>query len=257
MSLTLHTTTEGTVRKPARPTWLKSSLLALVLALLVIMLLSQVWRAGLASAYFFQVQHSLTKWDNNPDQFTEQGFQQADLLMQRTLELEPDHPHYLLSMAKIQEWGWFKGFKPASSMGGVETYYQQAIALRPQWPNAYADYAWYLSTVQFRLTDALAQLALADQYGRYTPAVLHRSLAVYFSQWQHLSVVQKAQAYQVLARSITLNQRYYRPIRDLVVQYRMQRLGCIFLRKQVNSSALAEHRLQMDFCRASAVSGSN
>ena len=257
MSLTFHTDIAGPARKPAGPTWLLSSLLALVLALSVIMLLSQVWRAGMASAYFFQVQHLLTKWDTNSDQFTEQGYQQADLLMQRTLALEPDHPHYLLTMAKIQEWGWFKGFKPASSMDGVEAYYQQAIALRPQWPNAYADYAWYLSTVQFRLTDALAQLALADNYGRYTPAVLHRSLAVYFSQWQHLSVVQKAQAYQVLARSIALNQRYYRPIHDLVVQYRMQRLGCIFLRKQAHLSALAEQRLQTDFCRVTAVSGSN
>lgn len=255
MSLTLPTAASAI--KPAKPAWLASAMPAALLALFVVLLLSQVWRAGMASAYFFQVQHLLTQWDNNPEQFTEQGFQQADLLMQHTLDLEPDHPHYLLTMAKIQEWGWFKGFKPASSMDGVEAYYQQAIALRPQWPNAYADYAWYLSTVQFRLTDALAQLALADQYGRYTPAVLHRSLAVYFSQWQHLSVVQKAQAYQVLARSIALNQRYYRPIRDLVTQYRMQRLGCIFLRKQTNLSALAEHRLQTDFCRVTAVSERN
>ena len=127
MSLTFHTDIAGPARKPAGPTWLLSSLLALVLALSVIMLLSQVWRAGMASAYFFQVQHLLTKWDTNSDQFTEQGYQQADLLMQRTLALEPDHPHYLLTMAKIQEWGWFKGFKPASSMDGVEAYYQKGL----------------------------------------------------------------------------------------------------------------------------------
>ena len=171
------------------------------------------------------------------------------MLMQRTLAREPDHPHYLLSMAKVLEWGWYKGFRPASGMAEVESYYQQAIALRPHWPIAYADYAWYLSTVQFRLTDAFAQLALAKQYGPFLPQVLQQTLAVVYSQWAYLSPAQKALGYQVLAESIEANPKLYNSVIKIVKQHQMQRLGCIYLQARSSDySDLARQRLQRDFC---------
>lgn len=227
--------------------------LALLLAAFTVLLLVPVWQAGMASANFFRVQFLLNEWDKNSESLTPERYQQAQQLMEITLSKDPDHPHYLLSMAKVLEWGWYKGFRPASEMAVVESYYQQAIQLRPQWPNAYADYAWYLSTVQFRLTEAFAQLALADQYGPYMPQVLQRTLAVVYSQWPHLNAAQKALGYRVLARSLDASPRLYNPVLQLVKQHQMQRLGCIYLRASQSAakpySELAQQRLQRDFCQ--------
>ncbi len=229
---------------------LRRRLLALVLLIGNLLLFVPVWQAGMASANFFRVQFLLNEWDKNSDNLTPERYQQAQRLMEATLAKEPDHPHYLLSMAKVLEWGWFKGLRPASDMAVVESFYQQAIQLRPHWPNAYADYAWYLSTVQFRLTDAFTQLALAEQYGPYMPEVLQRTLAVVYSQWPHLNAAQKAMGYRVLAQSIEANPRLYNSVLQLVKQYRMQRLGCIYLQaRPAQYSALAEQRLQRDFCQ--------
>ena len=248
----MNSPSAGYVRHPEKALW-RRRLCALVLMIATLGLFQPVWQAGMASANFFQVQNFLTEWDRNSELLTEERYQQAEQLMTLTLAKEPQHPHYLLSMAKVLEWGWFKGFRPASEMELVERYYQQAIELRPTWPNAYADYAWYLSTVQFRLTDAFAQLALADRYGPYTPQVLLQTLAVAFSQWTHLNPTQKALAYRALERSVDAHPRLYNPVLKLVKQYQMERLSCIYLRARQSSrppySALAQQRLQRDFCQ--------
>jgi len=236
--------------KTTMPALWRRRVLALVFCIGTFLLFAPVWQAGMASANFFRVQFLLTEWDKNSDNLTAERYQQAEQLMTVTLAKEPDHPHYLLTMAKVLEWGWYKGLRPASEMAVVEGYYQQAIQLRPNWPNAYADYAWYLSTVQFRLTDAFTQLALAEQHGPFMPEVLLRTLAVVYSQWPHLNATQKAKAYRVLAHSIDADARLYNSVLQLVKQYRMQRLGCIFLQaRSAEYSALAEQRLQRDFCQ--------
>jgi hypothetical protein len=240
---------DSLIRNPHQNLW-RRRLLALVLCIGTLLLFVPVWQAGMASANFFRVQFLLNEWDKNSDNLTAERYQQAEQLMTVTLAKQPDHPHYLLTMAKVLEWGWYKGLRPASEMAGVESYYQQAIERRPGWPNAYADYAWYLSTVQFRLSDAFTQLALAEQHGPFMPEVLQRTLAVVYSQWPHINATQKAMAYRVLAQSIEASPNVYNPVLQLVQQYRMQRLGCIFLQARSGEySALAKQRLQRDFCQ--------
>jgi len=244
-----HVASPTGTTQPMSLLW-RRRMIALLLFVGTLLLLVPVWHAGMASANYFRVQFLLNEWTKNGDKLTPERYQQAQHLMAAALANEPDHPHYLLSMAKVLEWGWYKGLRPASDMAVVESYYQQAIQLRPQWPNAYADYAWYLSTVQFRLTDAFTQLALAEQYGPYMPEVLERTIAVVYSQWPHLNAAQKALAYRVLAHSIEAKPPLYNQVLQRVKQYRMQRLGCIFLQaRPAKYSALAQQRLQRDFCQ--------
>lgn len=223
-----------------------------LLAVTVVWLLTLVWRAGWASMNYFQVQHWLYQWNSDSSQLTEAQFQAADAAMHKVLQLEPAHPHYLLMMAKVQEWGWFKGYLASEQMAGVEQYYTDAIRLRPAWAAAYADYAWYLASVQFRVTDAFAQIALAKQYGPYLDDVQHRTLAVAFSRWSYLTVQQKALAYQTLAQVVASPHAIYGRTLPLVRNYQMQRLGCIYLRTQLRqASPFVEQRVQRDFCRPS------
>lgn len=237
---------------PAAPLTLHAKRLSIVLlAGVTLWMLTLVWRAGWASMNYFQVQHWLYQWNSDSSQLTETQFQAADAAMQKVLQLEPEHPHYLLMMAKVQEWGWFKGYVATEQMAGVEQYYQDAIRLRPAWAVAYADYAWYLGSVQFRLTDAFTQIALAKQYGPYLDDVQHRTLAVAFSRWNYLTVQQKALAYQTLAKVVASPHAIYGKTLALVRNYQMQRLGCIYLRTQLRqASPLTEQRVQRDFCRS-------
>ncbi len=230
---------------------LRSKRLSIVLlAAITVWLLTLVWRAGWASMNYFQVQHWLYQWNSDSSQLTETQFQAADAAMHKVLQLEPAHPHYLLMMAKVQEWGWFKGYLASEQMAGVEQYYTEAIRLRPAWAVAYADYAWYLATVQFRVTDAFAQIALAKQYGPYLDDVQQRTLAVAFSRWNFLSVQQKTIAYQTLAQVVSSPHAIYGKSLALVRNYQMQRLGCIYLRKQLRQAEpFVEQRVQRDFCR--------
>lgn len=233
------------------PLWQKR-LVIVLLAVMTLSLFSMVWRAGWASANYFQVQFWLYQWNANQASLTEPRYQDAYQAMSRVLSYEPEHPHYLLMMAKVQEWGWFKGFVATEQMQDVEQLYQQAIAKRPTWPVAYADYAWFLSSVQFRLTDAFAQLELAKQHGPYLDEVQQRVLAVSFSRWQHLTVPQKVVAYETLAQALKGHASLHRSTMDLVRTYRMERLGCIYLRSRAaNFSEQQNARIQRDFCRAS------
>ncbi len=47
----------------------------------------------------------------------------------------------------------------------------------PNWPNAYADYAYYLGVTQFRVTEAFEQLELAKRYGPYVAETLLRQFS--------------------------------------------------------------------------------
>lgn len=225
-------------------------LLILFLAVVCLGLCSVGWRAGLASVTYFQVQHWLYQWNSDSSALTEPQFQAAQTAMAKVLALEPQHPHYLLMMAKVQEWGWYKGYIQSEQMPAVEALYQAAIQLRPAWAVAYADYAWYLSSVQFRVTDAFAQLALAKQYGPFLDDVQQRTLAVAFSRWDYLTVQQKAFAYQTLQQVVTSHHALYSKTLALVRTYKMQRLGCIYLRSAALPTAtpLAAQRIQRDFC---------
>lgn len=216
-------------------------------------LFTMVWRAGWASVNYFQVQHWLYQWNSDSSQLSEAQFQAATTAMEKVLALEPEHPHYLLMMAKVQEWGWYKGYLATEQMTAVESYYTKAIELRPAWAVAYADYAWYLSSVQFRVTEAFTQLQLAKQYGPYLDDVQHRTLAVAFSRWNYLSIAQKAFAYQTLAQVVRAHYAVYGKTLALVRTYKMQRLGCIFLRSQLNEATpLVSQRIQRDFCQTNS-----
>jgi hypothetical protein len=225
-------------------------LFILLIATTLFWIFTLLWRAGWASVNYFQVQHWLYQWNTNSTNLTETQFQAAQQAMEKVLALEPEHPHYLLMMAKVQEWGWYKGYLQSEQIVAVESYYQDAIKLRPAWAVAYADYAWYLSSVQFRVTDAFTQLTLAKKFGPYLDDVQQRTLAVAFSRWSYLTVQQKAFAYQTLHQTISSHQSLYSKTLELVRTYKMQRLGCIYLRPKLEqASPLVTQRIQRDFCR--------
>jgi hypothetical protein len=175
--------------------WLRR-LSILALAAVTVALLALSFQAGLASLYYFPAQFRLEQWEKSTDKPTSADLAHTAELIANAVRLQPDNPHYLLLSAKVNEWRWYSGELSSAQIKANEQLYQQAIALRPSWPVAYADYAYFLAVTQFRLTDAWQQLQLATERGAYLPQVQQKFLSVAFSFWQSLSVQQKAEVYR-------------------------------------------------------------
>jgi hypothetical protein len=202
-------------------------------ALLVLMW--PVVKAGLASLYYFPAAYAVEQWQKSSDKPSAEQLHSAQQQIQLSLQWQPQNPHYQLMAAKIAEWAWFSGQLSTEAISKNEQIYQHAIAQRPSWPVAYADYGYFLATVQLRLADAWQQLELAEKYGAYLPEVHEKILLVAFSNWSALSVAQKATVFGRVAAAMggPLQGNTIR----LIKQYQLERQQCIYLRKKLAASA--------------------
>lgn len=229
-----------------------SRLLAIPALLLAALLCWHVFNVGLASAWYFKASHYVDLWIKDEKLFTQQSWQDASEAIDKAIELHPNHPHYLLVKAKINEWGWYGSLMTSKELEQTESYYRQAIALRTTWPNAYADYAYYLGVTQFRVTEAFAQLHQANLHGPYQPETYLRQLTVGMARWGNLNPSQKAVTLQALKRAVSTDYRWFRQAVSIVNKAGLTRLACNYLR--ASKSDLTEQKLKQvekAFCPAS------
>ncbi len=199
------------------------------LAVSVAALMGLAVQAGVASLHYFQAAFALERWQQDKPDAAQ--YQHAAAAIAAAAELQPGNPHYLLMRAKINEWGWHTGYLNTDALAKNESLYLQAIALRPDWPVAYADYGYYLGFTQFRLTEAWTQMQLALRYGAYLPQVHQKFLSLSFQYWQYLSAGQKAEVFRYLQRTV-FGELGGQTIR-LVTQFQLQRQVCIYLSRRV------------------------
>lgn len=207
---------------------LRRRMLLTVLALPLAGLMFLAGQAGIASLYYFQAAFALDHWQQQPP--VADDYQQAATAISQAAALQPGNPHYLLMQAKINEWGWHSGYLNTEALAGNEALYQQAIALRPDWPVAYADYGFFLGHTQFRLTDAWTQMTLARQHGAYLPQVQQKFLSLSFQYWPYWSAGQKAEIFKYLQQ--TLFGHLSGQAIALVQQFKLQRQSCLYLRRR-------------------------
>lgn len=197
-------------------------------------LLALIWpviKAGVASLYYFPAAYAVEQWQQSSAKPEAAQLQMAQEQINTALSWQPQNPHYQLMAAKIAEWAWFSGQLSTDLISNNEQIYQRAIAQRPSWPVAYADYGYFLATVQLRLADGWAQLQLAEQHGGYLPEVHEKILLVAFSNWHALTVAQKAAVFARVANAMggPLQANTIR----LIKQYQLERQQCIYLRKKL------------------------
>ena len=192
-------------------------------------------KAGLASLYYFPAAYAVEQWQKSADKPNAEQLHSAQEQIKTALQWQPQNPHYQLMAAKIAEWAWFSGQLSTELISKNEHIYHQAIAQRPSWPGAYADYGYYLATVQLRLADAWQQLELAEKYGAYLPEVHEKILLVAFSNWSALSVAQKATVFARVGAAMggPLQGNTIR----LIKHYQLERQQCIYLRKKLAARA--------------------
>ena len=226
-----------------------SRLFALPVLLAVLWAAWQVSSIGLASAWYYNSLNYIKLWQKNEQLFTEASFRKASLAIAKATELHPNHPDYLLLQAKIAEWGWYRGELSSNDLSQVDAWYQQAIRLRPTWPNAYADYAYFLGVTQTQITAAFSQLQLAQQYGPYTPEVFMQTLTVGFANWPVLNTAQKANTLAALQHSIKNSQITYQHALNITKISGKLSFACNFLRaSKQNFNEVQQKQIERDFC---------
>ncbi len=203
------------------------------------MLLALMWpviKSGVASLYYFPAAYAVEQWQQSSGKPEAAQLQSAQEQISAALHWQPQNPHYQLMAAKIAEWAWFSGQLSTEIISRNEQIYQHAIAQRPSWAVAYADYGYFLATVQLRLADAWGQLQLAEQHGAYLPEVHEKILLVAFSNWHALSVAQKAAVFARVAAAMggPLQNNTVR----LIKQYQLERQQCIYLRKKLAAQSI-------------------
>lgn len=222
----------------------------------MLLLAASVWHlapTGLASVWYFKANNSIELWAKQPALFSLEQWQQASMATDQAIRLHPGHPHYLLTKAKVNEWGWYGGFMTSKELEQTEQYYKDAIKARPNWPNAYADYAYYLGVTQFRITEAFEQLQLARQYGPFQPETLLRQLAVGFLHWDKLNTMQKTNTLQALKQTVLADYPLYGKARLIVRETKQSKQACTFLTLHSKDfTPDIQKRIQKDFCTATA-----
>jgi hypothetical protein len=204
---------------------------------------------GLASAYYFKANYYLELWQRKADTLNADSWQQAADAIGTAVKNHPTHPHYLLTQAKINEWGWYKGLKTAEQIAVNEQLYQNAITLRPGWPNAYADYAYYLAMVHFRISEAFEQLAKARLAGPYTSEVFQRTLVLATTHWTLLNGEQKALTFEALTQLVKNSQATYSLALQIARDNKLVRPFCLYLRLKESEFTVRTYRhINKDFC---------
>ena len=228
--------------------WTHKVLPALILIACSLLAVSVAGK-GLASAYYFKANHYLELWQRKPQTLDINSWQQAEDAIKTAVKHHPDHPHYLLTQAKINEWAWYNGFKTTDQIAINDQLYQQAISLRPSWPNAYADYAYYMGIVNFRVSEAFTELEKAMKQGPYTVEVFQRALLISATHWSLLNGKQKADSFRVLELMIKNSHTSYKQAVQIAKQYKLERPFCIYLRiKKASFQQSIGHRIESDFC---------
>ena len=232
-----------------KPASLKTKVVAVLLLLCSCWLISYIAPLGLASAYYFKADYYLSLWQRKAQTLDQDSWQEAASAIERAIELHPKHPHYLLTLAKINEWAWYKGLKTADQILVNDQLYKLAISLRPNWPNAYADYAYYLGIVNFRVSEAFAELAKARQHGPYTVEVFQRTLLIAGTHWSLLNGEQKAQSFLALKQMVQNSQTTYRHALQIGRDYKLLRSFCVYLRLKKSEFVQAtQEQIEKDFC---------
>ncbi|WP_337878936.1 hypothetical protein [Rheinheimera sp.] len=227
-----------------------SRLLALPALALAGLLCWHMVNMGLASAWYFKANHYLDLWVKNEQLFTEPSWQEASTAIDKAVQLHPTHPHYLLIKAKINEWGWYGGLMTSKQLEQTESYYRQAIALRPTWPNAYADYAYYLGVTQYRVTEALQQLDQAWKLGPFATETHLRQLAVGFRHWNKLAIEQKAKTLSALKLAVSGNYSGSQQALQITRNTGLEKLACIYLMANESELSFQEFKkVKKDFCK--------
>lgn len=198
-----------------------------------------------ANSRMVPVQQQIQRWANGQEPDHVQ-WQQALAQIQQAVNLTPDQAEYQLTLAKVIEWGWYKQYAEAERVAELPRLYQRAIELRPQWPQAYADAAWYWFFIEAKPDRAFEYLNQAYRLGPYLPEVLFRGLTIELQAWQGLTMTQKAAVLQRV--KLVYRSDLHGRLLTLLKRSGKSNVACLYLRQQTEFSTEQKQQITHQLC---------
>jgi hypothetical protein len=211
-----------------RINWSARRVVYMVLIVALLGLLPILLQKGLANAYHFKSRFYIDKWQQN-NKPTSLQYSNALLAADYAFSIDSENPHYLLTLAKVMEWGVFSKLAQPNNIV-FNQLYLDAIEQRPTWPNAYSDYAYNLAFIQHDINQAWLNLEQALVYGPYTPEVMHQVLAIGFAHWPSLTATQKQLVFSTAKIAALANWTMRNDLKMLALQYQLTPTMCTYFK---------------------------
>ncbi|MFO6423769.1 VpsP family polysaccharide biosynthesis protein [Motilimonas sp. KMU-193] len=231
-----------------------------LIALLAIGLIFFAGRYALANLYANYVENSLEQWQALQDkQAIIDNSQLAPVLnaAKQANIFHPNHPHYLVLEAKVYQWQYLIAAQQTDTVESAQqiaplqaslALLNQAIALRPHWPNTYADVVHtklWLNQIDDEFASAFVA---ADQFGSMT-AEVHLVLSQSgLLAWPELSSSLRKLTTKHIALGLMHRQSQHQLIRYLKQQNRLA-YGCALARQKVKQDEHFPSTLLPSTCR--------
>jgi hypothetical protein len=210
-----------------RINWSARRVVYMVLIVALLGLLPILLQKGLANAYHFKSRFYIDKWQQN-NKPTSLQYSNALLAADYAFSIDSENPHYLLTLAKVMEWGVFSKLAQPNNIV-FNQLYLDAIEQRPTWPNAYSDYAYNLAFIQHDINQAWLNLEQALVYGPYTPEVMHQVLAIGFAHWPSLTATQQL-VFSTAKIAAMANWTMRNDLKMLALQYQLTPTMCTYFK---------------------------
>jgi hypothetical protein len=166
----------------------------LVKGVIVAISLVVIWFAsqwGMANVYYFTVYNKLTAWEKQSSELTLEQLDELGSAVDGMLSYHPDHPHYLVTAAKWQEWYAFyyygQGDQARPYLEQALAYYRASAELRPGWPETWVN----MVNLKVRL-DAFDQelfdyMVKATKAGPYNEHVNQGIAKIFLYHWKQFN----------------------------------------------------------------------
>ncbi|SDJ66493.1 VpsP family polysaccharide biosynthesis protein [Microbulbifer yueqingensis] len=220
---------------------------------LLVLLGVLAWHAaslGLAHLQVLRVENSLAHWTKQGRAPSASSLQQAFAAIDRAIALHPDNPYQLTLRARLLGWRAFASAGeefPRAEYEQALALYRRAAALRPLWPESWAE----MVDVKLNLGEVDGELERflerADTLGPYTPAVHIATVRAGFAQLQRYPFQNPPLLEKHLLRGLQ-DPRSRRQVLGLVEQYEQQAYTCRLLARIAREEGESSVP-KLSFCR--------
>ncbi|WP_423186157.1 hypothetical protein ACO1PK_13650 [Alishewanella sp. d11] len=218
--------------------------------LLMLVILLGFWhsgRQGIANAWHFKSVYFLENWSAGQRQ-TPNAY--AEALHAATAAWQGDNanPHYALMLARTMEWGYLMQWDTKPDLVLLRQLYEDAIAERPTWSDAYAGYAYANAYIFNDIAAVFPLLQQAHQHGPYMPVQLLQSVFIISDFWQQMPAEAKRFYFERTYDVAKAHPTTFNPVSQHLKQHPLRASTCLYLSVKSLSES-EQNRLNRSFCR--------
>ncbi len=218
--------------------------------LLMLVILLGFWhsgRQGVANAWHFKSLYFLENWSAGQRQ-TPRAYAEALQAAEAAWRLDSANPHYALMLARTMEWGYLMQWDAEPDLALLRQLYEDAIADRPTWSDAYAGYAYANAYIFNDVAAVFPLLQQAHQHGPYMPVQLLQSMFIISDFWQQMPREAKRFYFERSYDVARAHADTFNPVRQHLQGHALREVTCAYLGVK-NLSPSEQARLNRSLCR--------